>query len=326
MPQIMIPAKDDLTICFAHVAYQLGLRFAARNRGVRHFQVTSFKDLESRLGEADVLVVSGLWRNDLLGHAGKLKYIQSIGAGTDQFSRELLASKSIRLASARGVNAHAVSEHAMALILALARKLPEARDNQTKHHWRGMISDLEVREDELFDKALFVVGLGAIGNRLAKLAKAFEMRVLGFRKNLAMGEGAADSVHTTSDLKSLVSEADYVALTCPLTEETHHLINEDVLARMKPSAFLINVARGACVDEAALVGALMRGAIAGAGLDVAAQEPLPASSPLWSIPSVLITPHTAGETRRYEDCVLDILEENLGRLWSGKSLLHNQIV
>src|SRR5262249_51354783 len=118
----MIPKKNELTICFAHVAYQMHARFAARNTGVASFQAWSREELDRRIGEADVLVISGLWRNDLVEHAKKLRFIQSIGAGTDQFSRELLPARGIRLASARGVNARAVSDHAMALILALARR------------------------------------------------------------------------------------------------------------------------------------------------------------------------------------------------------------
>lgn len=322
----MLPKKDDLTICFAHVAYQLGPQYGKRKRGVKHIHVTNRNDLDARIGEADVLVISGLWRNDLLDKAHKLKFIQSIGAGTDQFPKDLLAKKGVRLASARGVNARAVSDHAMALILALARKIPEARDNQAKKVWRGMISDLSAREDELSDKMLFVVGLGAIGDRLAKLAKAFDMKVTGFRRNPASGKGHADSVHATGELKKLLPQADFVALTCPLTDETRNIIDADALSRMKKSAFLVNVARGPCADEAALAEALASGRIAGAGIDVTAEEPLAPTSALWAIPSALITPHTAGETQRYEDNVLDILEDNLERLWKGETALRNQIV
>ena len=134
-----------------------------------------------------MLVISGLWRNALLDRAPRLRYIQSIGAGTDQFPRETLARRGIRLASARGVNARAVAEHAMALILALSRRLPEARDNQARRVWRGMIGDLARREDELGGKTLLIVGLGDIGGRLARLAKAFDMRVIGLRRDPALG-------------------------------------------------------------------------------------------------------------------------------------------
>ena len=322
----MLPSRDKTTICFAHVAYRLQAQFARRDTGVASFEVRSPEELQRRIAEADVLVISGLWRDDLAERAAKLRFIQSIGAGTDQFGREALQQRGIRLASARGVNAQAVSEHAIALILALARRLPEARDNQRKRVWRGMIGDLSAREDELGGKTLLIVGLGDIGGRLAKLAKAFDMRVIGLRRDPKNGAGAADAVHAMSELRTLLPGADFVALTCPLVKETLNLIDATALGAMKRSAFLINVARGRCVDEAALVKALSEGRIAGAAIDVTVAEPLAPASPLWNIETALITPHTAGETRRYEDNVLDILEDNLDRLWRGDAALRNQIL
>jgi phosphoglycerate dehydrogenase-like enzyme len=322
----MLPPKDQLTICFAHVAYPLQQRFAGRQTGIVSFEVRDRAELDRRIGEADVLVVSGLWHDGLLATANKLAYIQSIGAGVDQFPREQLAERRIPLASAHGVNARAVCEHAMALILAMVRKLPEARDHQAKKVWRGMIGDLSRREDELGGKTLLVVGLGRIGSRLGRLAKAFDIRVIGVRKNPAAGGDGADSVHGIGELHDLLPEADFVALTCPLTKETERLIDADALGRMRKTAYLVNVARGRVVDEAALIAALREQRIAGAAIDVTVEEPLPPGSPLWEMENVLITPHTAGETRRYEDNLLDILQENLDRLWRGEAPLKNQIV
>jgi phosphoglycerate dehydrogenase-like enzyme len=322
----MLPSQSELTICFAHVAYQLQQRFTLRKLPIRSFGVTSRDELDARVAEADVLVISGLWRNELAAKAPKLRFIQSIGAGTDQFDRNVLKERSIRLASAQGVNVNAVSEHAMSLILALARRLPEARDNQGKHVWRGMISDLAQREDELGGKTLLIVGLGGIGGRLARLAKAFDMRVIGVKRDLSKGTEGADAVHTLAELKTLLPQADFVALTCPLTKETENVIDAVAFAQMKPSACLVNAARGRCVEEGALIDAMRKGAIAGAALDVTVEEPLPPSSPLWDLPNVFITPHTAGETRRYEDNVLDILVDNLQRQWRGETALRNQIV
>jgi phosphoglycerate dehydrogenase-like enzyme len=321
----MLPPDDKLTICFAHTAYQLHERFSALDTGINSVAVRDLESLENRVGEADVLVISGLWQDGLLGRAGKLRFIQAIGAGTDQFPLEELTKRGIRLASARGVNYRAVAEHAMALILALSRRLLEARDNQAKRVWRGMIGDLSNREDELGGKTLLVVGLGQIGGRLAELARAFDMRVVGLRRDPAAG-GPADAVHAMSEFKSLLPEADFVALTCPLAKETEKLVDAEALARMKPSAYLVNIARGRVVDEAALVEALAARRIAGAGIDVTAEEPLAPSSPLWGMEHVLLTPHTAGETRRYEDNVIEILRDNLGRLWRSEEPLRNQVI
>lgn len=322
----MFPPKDRVTICFAHVAYLLQDQFEWRHTGIDSFEVRTTDDLARYIGKADVVVVSGLWRNELLESAQKLRFIQSIGAGTDQFDKQALKQRSIRLASAQGVNSRAVSEHVMALILALARRLPEARDNQGKHVWRGLISDLAEREDELTGKVLLIFGLGGIGCRLAHLAKAFGMHVIGVKRDPSKGGEAADSVHGFGEFKTLLPQADFVALTCSLTPETENVMDAEAFAHMKKSAYLINAARGRCVDQPALIKALKDRTMAGAGLDVTVGEPLPPSSPLWDFPNVLITPHSAGETRRYEENVLDILMDNLERLWRGEQTLRNEVV
>ena len=160
--------------------------------------------------------------------------------------------------------------------------------------------------------------MGGIGSRLANLAKAFGMRVIGIKRDPSKGGEAADSLHGFGEFKALLPQADFIALTCPLTKETEKVIDADALSRMKKSAYLISAARGRCVDEPALIKALQGKTIAGAGIDVTVEEPLSSSSPLWDFANVLITPHTAGETRRYEENVLDILLDNLERLWRGK--------
>src|SRR5947209_2875604 len=321
-----LPAKEQLTICFAHVAYRLADRFALRGTGIAHCQVATADELSARLDDCDVLCVSMLWRNELIARAPRLAFIQSISAGTDQYARDALAAAGIRLASAQGVNAEAVAQHAMALMLALVRQLHLARDNQARRHWRGMISDLAQREDELSGKTLLVVGLGGIGARLAALARAFGMRVLAVRRDPARGAGGADAVYPRERIPELLPQADVVALTCPLTAETERLIDAKAFAVMKPTAMLVNVARGRVIDEPALIAALTAKRIAAAAIDCTVDEPLPPTSPLWTLPNVLITPHTAGETRRYEDNVIDLLLENLDRLWRGETELKNGIV
>lgn len=322
----MFPTRDKLTICFAHAAYQMKARFDARNTGINSFQVRSYDEFVQRVGEADVVSASGMWKNDIIPHATKLKFVQSISSGMDQYSKELLGAKGIRLASAAGVNARAVAEHALALILAVARRLPEARDNQHKKVWRGMLGDLTQREDELGGKTVLIVGMGRIGSHLAKLAKAFDMKVIGIRRDPKAGTNGADEIYGMGDLVKLVPQADIVALTCALTPETTGLMSEAAFAAMKPSSMFVNVARGKVADEAALIKTMEGTKIWAAALDVTAEEPLPASSPLWTMPNVFITPHTAGETRAYEDNVIDILVENLDRLWRGEATLRNQVL
>ena len=168
--------------------------------------------------------------------------------------------------------------------------------------------------------------MGRIGSRLARLARAFDMRVIGVRRNPEPQPELADRMVATARLHEALAEADIVALTCPLTPETTNLIDAAALAALRPQAMLVNVARGRVVDEAALIAVLQEGRLAAAGIDCTQEEPLAASSPLWAMPQVVLTPHTAGETCRYEDNIMAILDDNLGRLWRGETDLLNQII
>jgi D-2-hydroxyacid dehydrogenase (NADP+) len=320
------PSRNALMIGFAHAAYRGAEEFAARRTGLKYFEARTLEELKWRAHEADVLVVSGLWRNSLLAAMPKLRFVQSYSAGTDQYDKPQFAKHSVRLASAQGANERAVAEHAIALILALTRQLHLARDNQHARLWRGMIGDRAHREQELGGKTLAIVGLGRIGIRLAGLARAFDMRVIGVRRTARPEPVLADKVVAQADLARALAEADVVALTCPLTAETEGLIGAAALAALKPGALLINVARGKVVDEAALIAALADGRVRAAALDCSPEEPLPAESVFWALPNVLITPHTAGETERYEKNVVDILVDNIERLLRGETTLRNQVV
>jgi phosphoglycerate dehydrogenase-like enzyme len=299
--------------------------FAARDTGIVHFQVYDRDELDRRAPEIDVLVISGLWHNGLLDLAPRLRWIQSIGAGYDQFPLDELRRRNVILTRAYGVNRNAVAEHAFALILAFSRHLQDARDNQRKHLYRQMISEIPGREDELGGKTLGIIGLGHIGARVAELGKAFRMRVIATKRDPSTYTGPADTVLTPEGADRVISEADFLVLNCPLTPETRGIINGRTLGLMKPSAYLINVARGGCVDEPALLSALREGRIAGAGLDHFAEDPLPPGSPFWDLDNAIITPHTAGETRKYEENVIDILLENLARIERGESTLLHQV-
>ena len=254
------PSRDALTIGFAHLAYRAAEEFARRRTGVAHFEVRTLEELERRAHEPDVLVVSGLWRNTFLASAPKLRFVQSFSAGTDQYDKAQFVKHGVRLANAQGANERAVAEHGLALILALTRQLHLAHENQRMRRWRGMIGDRALREQELGGKTLVIVGLGRIGMRLAALARAFDMRVIGVRRAARPEPGLADLVIAHADLAEALAQADVVALTCPLTAETEGLIGAAAMAALKPGALLINVARGKVVDEAALIAALADGA------------------------------------------------------------------
>jgi D-2-hydroxyacid dehydrogenase (NADP+) len=326
MTASILSPPSSLTIGFAHAAYQVQAEFLHRRKDIRTLLATSGQALETMIPQLDVLVVSGLWRNTLLESAPKLRFIQSISAGTDQYDKALFKARGLRLASAQGANERAVAEHAMALMLALSRHIHLGRDAQIASRWRPMIADPQVREQEQSGRTVVVVGFGRIGQRFGRLAKAFDCHVIGVKRDAGPLSECADRVVSIADLAKVLPKADVVVLACPLTPETESLINAERLALMKPSAHLINVARGRVVDETALIAALQGGQIAGAGLDVTVEEPLPAASPLWSMTNVIITPHSAGETGRYEASIIDLLEENLSRLWRGEADLKNGIV
>ena len=322
----LLTSRDKLTIQFAHPAYRVAEQFLLRNTGIQHFQTWTYEETLSRVEEADVLVVSGFWKDELLGIAHNLRYIQAISAGYEQFPLDQLDARDIRLANARGVNADAVSHHAMGLVLALTRQLHLARDQQQNHRWRPMISDRALREDDLCGQTMLIIGLGEIGSRLAKLAKVFGMRVLGVKQDVSRHDGTADEVYTPEQLPILLAQSDFVVLCCPFTSSTQQLMDKSAFSEMKTGSQLVNVARGGCVDETALMSALTTGGIAGAAIDHFNDEPLPADAPFWEMENLIITPHSAGETRKYEDNVLDILIQNIDRLWAGNEELVNQIL
>ena len=273
-----------------------------------------------------MLVISGLWSDQLLDRAVSLRYIQSISAGYEQFPLDELQNRGIRLCTASGVNADAVSHHAMGLVLSLCRHLYLARDNQRKHSWRPWISERSQREDDLSEKTMLIVGLGEIGSRLSRLAKAFGMKVIGVKNQIRKHNGVVDEIYEPEMINDLLEIADFSVLCCPLTKRTENLIDAEAFSKMRSSSYLVNVARGGCVEEKALLKALTEGQIAGAAIDHFCEEPLPASSPFWNIPNLIITPHSAGETAKYEGKLIDVLLENLDRLYARKTDLINQVV
>ena len=319
------PTRGELTIQFAHPAYQLAESFAAHDTGIEHFQTWTPEDTAERIGAADITVISDLWSNDLLAKADKLKLVQICAAGHEQFDLDALKAQGIRVAGGRGLNVNAVSEHALAVMLAFCRHLHVGRDRQQRREWRAQVSSICEREDELGGKTLLVYGLGTIGSQLARLGKVFDMHVIGIKRDIAEHDGSAHELHPPERLLELLPYSDFVVLTCPLTKDTRGLMNADAFNAMSPQSYLIDVSRGGCVDENALIDALNNGQLAGAGIDVAVEEPLPQNSPLWELENVILTPHTGGETREFEANVIDMLMTNLERLWRGEPELVNQL-
>jgi len=224
--------------------------------------------------------------------ARKLKWIHSTAAGVGQLMYPELRQSGITVTNASGIHTIAMAEHVLGFLVALARRFPDALRHQWQRRWAQQeIWDAQLRPRELRGQVLLIVGFGAIGHELAKRVRPLGMQIWAVTRSGQGDTALADRILPASRLDEVLHEADYVVLAAPETPETHHLIGQKQLQQMKPTAFLINVARGSLIDEAALIETLERRAIAGAALDVAQQEPLPPESPLWSLDNVLITPH-----------------------------------
>lgn len=265
----------------------------------------------------------------------QLKWIQAHSAGINMLLDKPIWQSPVLLTTANGVHPTPMAEYALALMLAFRWNVPvmfklSARQNWPSDRWQ-MFSGPELR-----GSTLGIVGYGAVGRELARLAHALGMRVLAVNRSgrrtpyrgysqAGLGDPAAslpERIYATAQLAEMLPQCDHVVVLAPYTEETHHLFRAETLAHLKPTAFFYNLARGGLVDEAALVEALRQGQIAGAGLDVFEQEPLPPDSPLWHLDNVIMSPHISGFTPHYDDRASDLFAENLRRYLNGDPLLN----
>mgnify|MGYP001178172448 CR=1 FL=1 len=277
------------------------------------WEVVGGADGPSRLRDAEI--VCG-WKPEAaercLAEGARLRWLQVWGAGVDKLPLDRLGRAGVTVTTASGVHPNPVSETAFAMMLSFSRGLHTAVRNQVRSAWlsAGSLS-------EIHGKTLGIVGVGVIGLEMAKLAQAFGMRVMGIRRS---GEPAAnvDWMSDRGGLNDLLRASDYVIAVMPLTGETCHMFGREQFAAMKRTAYFINVSRGGTTDTEALVAALREGEIAGAGLDVFEQEPLPSDHPLWKMDNVIMTPHNGGVTDRYEERAADIFLENLTAYVQGR--------
>lgn len=249
----------------------------------------------------------------------RLRWVHSLPAGIDGvLTPELLAAEHVLFTASKGPLGPTIAEHALLLMLALAHDLPGFARAQAARHW-GPPADARPRAD-VFGRTVLILGVGAVGGHLARMCRVgLRMRVLGTART-RRDDPHVERYVEPHELHAALGEADFVALCLALTAETRGIIDAAALAAMKPTAHLVNVARGGLVDEDALVDALRAGRLAGAGLDAAAVEPLPAESPLWDMPNVLITPHIAPGRDRAQDEVAAFLGENIRRFVDGEPL------
>lgn len=325
------PPETKLLICvwhpftLWHPPPEMAARVRERFPGMKVVHLPDYDRLAEEVADADIFVGYSL-RPKQFAQARKLKWLHSTAAGVAQLMYPELRASGIAVTNIRGIHAAPMAEHVLGILLALARRFPGTLRHQMARHWAQQdLWDAPIRPRELAGQVLLLVGFGAIGREVARRAQPFGMKIWAVTRSGRVAQdvtGLVDRVFTAAQLDEALTGADFVVLAAPETPETFHLINARRLALMKPAAYLVNVARGSLVDEAALVEALTRRAIAGAALDVVEQEPLPPSSPLWPLENCFLTPHVSGATEFLWDRQTDLLVENLNRWFSGRELIN----
>ena len=284
-------------------------------------QLPNYDRITEEITDADLAIAWSL-HGDQITAAKKLRWIHSTAAAVHALMTPELQASDIVVTNARAVHGPVVAEHAMSLVFALAKRLPEAAKFQAQRHWAQQeICETHPRPRELKDATMVIVGFGSIGTSLAKLARALGIRVVAVREHPEKGSELADAMYGFDDLNRALGEGDFVVLATPVTAKTHHLMNAERLGHLKPDAYLINVGRGVLIDEEAFEHALRTNRFAGAALDVTTEEPLPPGSPLWTMENVFITPHTAGFAEKMWERHYIAYTENLRRYLAGEPLL-----
>ena len=264
----------------------------------------------------DATEVSAPVAKSLREAAPNLKWIQLTSAGADRLLNTGFVEQGIVVTTVSGLHATPIGEFVIAAMLMFAKGAPRTMRAQAKHEWTRFAPT------ELRGKTVGIVGIGHIGAEVGRLAKAFGCRVVATRRSATAvtSEPYADEIMPAADMPRLLGESHYVVLSMPLTPETKGMIAEPQLRAMKPTAVLVNIARGAVTVEADLIRALQEGWIAGAALDVFDQEPLPPESPFWDMENVILTPHISGGTEIYNQRAVEIFVDNLRRYLAGHPL------
>jgi D-2-hydroxyacid dehydrogenase (NADP+) len=273
--------------------------------------VNHHSKVDPYIQNADILVTfAPMLTDQVLRQAANLKWVQALGTGVDNLVDLPSLRSSVVVTNVRGIHGAAVSEAAIMAMLTLSRNFPRAIRNQDRRAWERWPARL------LDGKRVGILGIGVIAEALAPRCKALGMNVVGISSSKREVQGF-DRVYGRGELVSAVREFDYLVVLTPYSPATRHLVDAGVLSAMKPSSYLINLARGGVVDERALITALQRDQIAGAALDVFNQEPLPEDHPFWSMKNVIVMPHLAGFFDSYADRALPVVEENIRRFLAG---------
>jgi phosphoglycerate dehydrogenase-like enzyme len=280
-----------------------------------------YKRVDAEIPDAEIAITWSI-KPEQVKAAKKLRWIHSPAAAVHTLIFPELIDSDIQITNAREVHGPVVAEHVIALIFALAKKIPDAVRLQQKREWgQQRMWDELPRVREIAGATAGLIGLGSIGRAVAKNAKALGMRVIATREHPEKGREGANAVFGPTQIDEVFCQADYLVLAAPVTAGTKAIANAERLALMKADACLINVGRGPLVDEPALAAALRDKKIGAAALDVFPKEPLPPDSPLWDLPNLLITPHTAALTDKLWERHYALFSENLRRYLNRQPLL-----
>ncbi|MDB5810186.1 MAG: hypothetical protein JWN94_2308 [Betaproteobacteria bacterium] len=251
--------------------------------------------------------------------APALKWMQVFNAGVDHPVFATVLERGVRLTTSSGTAAEPIAQTAIAGLLMLARNFPHWIKGQRERTWSPLATTDFPRD--LRGQTMLVYGLGAIGVEIARLARLLGLKIIGVRRSSTAVE-CVDEMHTPAELPALLARCDWLALACPLTNETRGMVDAALLAKLPRGARLINISRGEVVDEPALIAALQSGQLGGAYLDVFAQEPLPAASPLWDLPNVIVTPHNSNASDGNDARVNVLFLDNLLRFAKSEPLIN----
>lgn len=251
-----------------------------------------------------------------------LKWLHVFNAGVDHPIYTEMLQRGVRLTTSAGTTAIPIAQTAIAGLLMLARNFPRWLDAQRERRWDPVRPPHFPRD--LAGQTVLVFGLGSIGSEIARLARALGLKVIGIRRSPQQPGDPVDEMHPPQKLPDLLPRADWLVIASPLTTETRGMVNADLLARLPPGAHIINIGRGEIIDETAMIEALHSGRLGGAYLDVFEKEPLPAESPLWDLPNVIISPHNSAAASGNDERVYQLFVANLGR-WQAKQALANEV-
>jgi len=293
------------------MAVQLAEDITSQNPDISVQVCTRPEETKTQLTDASAVIASMV--PEYIIEADDVQWIQLTSAGADHLDFDRLSERGITVTTASGIHAQPIAEHVLGYMLYFARDIGRGLENESQSVWR------RYTPTELSNQTVGIVGVGAIGSRIAKLTSALGMETIGTKRDTSSAPEYIDEIFPPDKHIDMVQNVDYLVVSCPLTEATEELIDSETISSLPAESVIINVARGAVIEQEALVKSLQSGRLRGAALDVFEEEPLPSSSPLWRLPSVVVTPHIAGASNLKWGRLAALVVKNFDRFRTGES-------